>query len=158
MLFRSKRERLQVRAGLRGLGLQPLLDLTEPIGRAIALDLRLEVAPRLLEGFGLARLDLIEPDDVIAELGLHRPFDLADLHAEERIRKGRDKAAALGPPQIPAVVRGAWVLGVLLRQLAKVLARLRLCQDLLRLGKGCGVVLAGDENVPRVALDRKSVV
>src|SRR5258705_7608636 len=134
-------------AGRGGRRVQLLVNLAERIGRAVAAQLRLEIATRLLEGFALAGLDLIQTDDVIAELRLHRALDLAHRHAEERIRKGRDKAAALGPPQIPAVVRGAWVLGVLLRQLAKVLARLRLCQDLLRLRKGCGVVLAGDQNV-----------
>ena len=89
---------------------------------------------------------------MIAELGLHRPFDLADLHAEERIRKRRDEGRALRPAEVAAVVRGPRVLGVLLGELAEVFPRLRLGEHLLRLCERCGVVLARDENVARVAL------
>src|SRR5205823_1253126 len=148
------REGAEIGARLGHLRLQLLLNLPEAIGGAVAAQLRLEIAPRLLEGLTLAGLDLIESDDVIAELRLHRPLDLAHTHAVERLRERRDEAAALRPPQIAAVLGRARVLGVLLRQLAKVLARLRLGEDLLRLREGCGVVLAGDENVPRVALLR----
>src|SRR5256886_10074879 len=104
----------------------PYTTLFRSVGGAVAAQLRLEIGARLLEGFALAGLDLIEPDDVIAELRLHRPLDLAHMHAVERIRKRRDKAAAFGPPEIPAVFRRARVLGILLREVAKVLARLRL--------------------------------
>src|SRR6266404_3992985 len=144
------RERVEIGARLCGFRLQLLLNFAEAIGCTVATQLRLEFATRLVEGFALAGLDLIEAADVIAELRLHGTLDLAHRHGVQRIRERRDKAAALRPAEIPAVVRGSGVLGVLLRQLAKVLARLRLCQDLLRLGESCGVVLAGNENVPRV--------
>ena len=81
---------------------------------------------------------------MIAELRLDRPLDLPRRHAKQRIRERLDEAATLRVPEIPAVVRRARVLRVLLRQRAEILARLELREHLLRLRQGCGVVLAGD--------------
>jgi len=54
-------ERGEISTRLGGPRLQLLLNLTEAIGRAVAAQLRLKIATRLLEGFALAGLDL-NPD------------------------------------------------------------------------------------------------
>ena len=51
------------------------------------------------------RPDLIEPDDVVAELRLDRIADLPGLHPEQCIGKRRDIGALLGPAQIAALRR-----------------------------------------------------
>ncbi len=91
---------------------------------------------------------------MITELGFHRPGDLARLHAEQRIREGllRVQGIASGPVELTALVRGADVLGVLLRQLPEVLARFRLREDLLRTFERRRVVLLiADQDLPRAA-------
>ena len=104
------RECVQVSAGLLELALQLLLDLPETIGRLVTTQLRLEIRTCLLEGLGLARLDLIQANDVITELRLHRACDLAHLHGEQRIRKGLHEACAIGPAQVAAVLGRARIL------------------------------------------------
>ena len=89
---------------------------------------------------------------MIAVLRLDGPLDLSDCHTKEGIRERRDKAAALRPAQIPAVLCRARVLRVLLGEFAEILPRLRLREHLLRLRERCGVVLARDQDVARVAL------
>ena len=108
--FVFARERLEIRAGLAELGLQLLLDFSEAVGRPVASHLGLELRTRRLEGLAFDGLNLIQADNVIAKLGLDRTFDLADRHAEQRVRKRRDEGTAFGPAQIPAVVRGPWIL------------------------------------------------
>src|SRR5215470_11238680 len=71
------RECTEIRTRLGELRLQLLLDLPEAISGARAPYLRLELRTRLFEGFPLPCLNLIEADDVIAVLRLHRSSDLA---------------------------------------------------------------------------------
>src|ERR1700722_10031074 len=99
-------------------------------------------------------LHFIKADYVVAVLGLDRTFDLPDRHAEQRIGKGRNAAATLGPAEVAAVLGRAGVLGVLLGEFAKILARLGLRQHLLGQGERRGIVLGRDrdQDVARMAL------
>ena len=89
------------RTGVREL----LLNLAEAIGRVITAQLGLNLRTSLLEGLCLDGLHLIEPNDVVAVLGLHRRMDLAHGHAEKRIGERRDEASPIRPVEIAAPLR-----------------------------------------------------
>ena len=78
---------------------------------------------------------------MIAELRLHRPLDLALLHAEGRIGEGRHVRLAIRPAEIAALLGGARILRELLRELGEILTALGALQDLFGLRLDRGIVL-----------------
>jgi len=99
-------------------------------------NLRAHIAQRL----GMRRVLVFHLDDVEAILRAHQIRDLAHRHCEDRMVKRRHRHALLHPAQLAALVLAARVVGVLLRQLGKVLAvsLLQLIQHALRLRLGRG--------------------
>ena len=120
----------------------------------------LQVALALLEGLDRGRLDAVELEDVVAELRLHGPADLAFLHAERRIGERRHPGLAVGPAEIPALLRGSRVLREFLGEFGEVLARLGALQNVFGLRLDGGIVFRiGDlqQDVPHAALLRLRV-
>jgi len=141
------------RAGLLELALQLLLRLAEAVGGAVAAQLGFELRARLVEALRLALLHFVQSNDVVAELRLHRPTDLAHGHTEECIAERPDEAAAFGPAEIATVLCRARILRVLLGELREILAGLGLREHLLRLlASGCLVLAHGNQDVPSVPL------
>ena len=79
---------------------------------------------------------------MIAVLRFHRIADLSGLHRERRLVELRHHAAALEEVEIAAVLRAAFVFGILPRQLGEVGAAARLLQQLLDFGLDRRFVLA----------------
>src|SRR5690606_197998 len=115
----------QIREPLRG-----VVESALRLSRAIFL---FEFRTGLLEALYAAALDVLQLDDVIAELRLHGPADLAGLHREQRFLERPDEHAALRPAEISALLRRARILGVLLRERSEIAARPRLLGELGRL-------------------------
>src|SRR5579862_2504260 len=103
-------ECVEIGARFGELGTQLLLNVAEAISRVVTAHLCLELGARLIEALHLARLDLVEPDDVVSKLRLDGTCDLAHLHPEEGIRKGLNEAVAIGPAEIATIIGRAWIL------------------------------------------------
>jgi hypothetical protein len=101
-----------------------ILRVVEQSLRLVAPVFGFQLGLALLEGFDGRRLNPRELENVIAELGFDRPFDLIDLHAEGGVRERHHPRLALGPSQIAALWRGARILRELLGQFREILARL----------------------------------
>ena len=132
-----------------------VLGIVEQLLRLAAAIFRIQVALALFEGLDRGGLDAVELDDVVAELRLDGPGDLAFLHAERGIGKRPHIARALRPAQIAPVLRRPRVLRKLLRELAEVLAALRALQGRLGLGLDRRIVLGAfdlEQNVPHAPL------
>ena len=84
-----------------------------------------EFGPRLLESLHLGRLNAIQFQDVVAELGFHGTGDLIDLHGKGGIGEGAHEYLAVRPAEIAALRRGSRILRELLGELREILARLR---------------------------------
>ena len=69
-----------------------------------------------------AFLDL---DDVIAELGCHRPDDLTRLRGEGSCIEGRHHLATAKPAQVATAGPRAGIIGILQCQVGEILPRLR---------------------------------
>ncbi len=85
--------------------------------------IRLELAAHCLEALLVRRVDLVEANDVIAELRLHRTADLALFHAEQRVRKRPDEALPRCPAKVAALCLRSGIIRVLGRKAREVLAR-----------------------------------
>ena len=143
------------RCGLRIGGLGRIVLLIESLDLRFGAQLRdivrlrladdegLELRLHLLEGRCLAGALVLDLDDVPAELRLHGVGNLAGLECESGGREFRHHLV-LGEVAEVAAVRGARVLGFLLRKLGEVRALLQLGDDRLRL------ILGLDQNVTGV--------
>ena len=150
-------------AVLEGLGGKRPRVVLFGLGHILADQGGLNGGQNLAQRLSVRHLALFHLHNVIAELGLHHS-EVADLLREDGAVKRRHHGAALGEAQLAALVLAARVVGVLLGQVGKVRAVLKLLEDILRLGLGCGIRLgvgAGghtDENVARTGLFRHAVV
>ena len=126
----------------------------QPIGLVAAV-IGFQIGLALLEGLGAGRLDALELQNVVAELGLHRPANLALLHAEGGIGERRHIHLALRPAEVAALLRRARILRELLRERREILAALRALQNGFGLGLDRRILLRiGDlqQDVPHAAL------
>src|SRR5215212_9987029 len=106
--------------------------------------LRLDLA----QGAGLFRFGLRDLEDVVAELGFYGSDYFALLRPECRFLEGRDSIALAETSEVPALLRAARVLGVLLGELREVGAVLELLLHVL----GLLLLILGEEDVPHAAL------
>ena len=104
-----------------------------------------------------AALLLLGLDDVIAELRADKAGGLAGVEGHRGLGVGGIETAGRHHGELAALVLGAGVVGVLLREIGEVAAGLKLLEDVLRLGFGgasvCGVGALGhgDQDVAGLA-------
>ena len=114
--------------------------------------LRIELGTHIGERLGLARLDLLELEDVIAELRFHGRGDVADLHREQRVAERTGEILLLHEAELAALARGG-VARIFLRELGEILAGARLGGHAFGLLERRGIVVAvhRDDDVARAA-------
>ena len=125
----------------------------------LPLEIGLDLPLHLFERPRLRRIDRVELDHVIAEIGLDRADDVADLHPEHCVVERLHHVAATEGAQIAALRSRTRILRKLLREIAE-LRRIGLCLRVQVLGLfpcsrlllGLGVRFDGDQDVRRVAL------
>jgi hypothetical protein len=88
--------------------------------RSLIAKLGLEFRAHFIERTNLSGFDLIEFENVIAELRLHWTADLARLHAEECLFEWTDEHAALRPAEITTLRCRARIFGVFFGQFREV--------------------------------------
>src|SRR5262245_42916970 len=105
-----------------GLVCELFLALTEGFFSLLLAILGFEFAAHFLERLLLRGLSLIQPDDVVAELGTYRTTHLIRLHAEESIGEWTDKEAEFRPAEVAALCGRTCILRKLLRELGEISA------------------------------------
>src|SRR5690606_10048990 len=83
----------------------------ETVLRALGTEIRGKLVANILESGKLGCLDVVKPDDVIAEVRFHRSTNLAFLHPEQGVLERAFQLAALDHAQAAAFFGGHGIIG-----------------------------------------------